>query len=368
MEKCRNHIVLTNRGKLLLLVLFGILIYSVFGSEAVANGALDLSLRSVKDSYVLKEPVKFTAVLTNVSNTEARIMEVGELTPNMEYMYFEIEYPSGRVDCRRFRFMEVEMIPNPEYTGEPLPPGQSVYIILYPNVSEVIRSSSVEQSGGQTFNEAGTYKVRLVYSIPKVWDNLSPNRVVVSNSIEINFREADQIESEILDACWVGGGGWFSVGEGCPGSFPEEYESNLRDVIERYPDHPMNDYTRLLLASALISFTLEAHAQRIAEGFEVLDELDRLVGKIDGDRDVSFRSTERAMLRGYGLCSLGKKEESMIAYRNALQKKPQLRTNSYFMWGFLECEYDTPEPVSKWWRNRRNGVPNPDRNIDLISD
>ena len=295
-------------------------------------------------------------------------MEVGELTTNMEFMYFEIEYPSGKVDHRRFRFMETTIIINPEYTGEPLLPGQSVYIMLYPNVSEVLSSSSAEHSEIQTFNEVGTCKVRLVYSVPKVYDKLSPNRLVASNQIEINFRKADRTESEILDACWLDGGGWFSIGEGCPGPFAKDSESALRSVIVRYSDHPMTDYARLLLASALISYTSNGHDRRIAEGLEVLDELDRLLGQADSGRSASFRATERAMIRGYGLCSLGEEEEAMIVYKNALQKMPQLRTNSHFMWGVLVCEYDHPESVAKWWMNRKKGVPNPDRNIDLISD
>ena len=140
------------------------------GSSGAQSG-LALDIRLTQDRHVVREPMKLAVTLSNQSDRTLPIFEVKELGNNMEHMYFIVRRPDGVTQCRSSQHTFATQIVGPEYAGEPLKPGDSVRIYLYP-VATAVTAQIPEGEWDRnvlTFPEPGVYALQLVYSVGRAY-------------------------------------------------------------------------------------------------------------------------------------------------------------------------------------------------------
>lgn len=322
-----------------------------FGTAPVSAGVdaarLELNLSFSKTTYLLKEPVKLTAVLKNVSDDPVRVVEVSQLTlTDTEFLYLEIETPRGVVERRQTHNRIDRSYPK----GEPLEPGDSITIILYPSLTVPIDRDATGYTG-LTFSQPGSYRVVLVYM---VGDNQGlrpePTGELRSNEVRLTIRAPDDVESEILDSLWQ----WChsSLWDGETGFSPCEDVDSLRSLIDAYPDHDLIPYLRYFYAMT----KMWTHKFGLSKA---VDELSRLM-----EQHPTFRPQETRLLSGVMYRRLKKQDEAFAVMSSLFAQYPNLRSSYPFMWRQLILQYDDTRAISIWQENRRRGVAEPD-NIDL---
>ncbi|UCF06126.1 MAG: tetratricopeptide repeat protein [bacterium] len=310
-----------------------------------AQGELSLQLESAGYDMAIREPLKFTVTLKNISEREVRVIEVGKLDMNMEFMHLEITTPDGETQLRKFTRFRMVSIVNPNYEGEPLSPGESIETFIYPNVTHHIVGTP---RGGVTFPAPGTYKVRLVYSIPEHYPRLwrGQNGELYSNSIELRLREPDEIEREIMDAYWAEGG--YAISKGDDNLGPEFDEYLLRAVMEKYPDHPFMKYIRFALAIELMD------KRDLDSVQEVSTLLEDMRYRYPGHRDIEVR---QHLATAYHLA--GETDEAVRLLDDLLEEYPLLESHYNFMVSKIFVETGSYDGVLAWREARKTGRTEP---------
>ena len=81
-------------------------------SDVFPADPIKVTLESVKNEYVIKEPVKFKVTLTNVSDVEQRIMPVDKhyLTLKRHMCIMNVTTPDGKKELRQIPYMEVNWL------------------------------------------------------------------------------------------------------------------------------------------------------------------------------------------------------------------------------------------------------------------
>lgn len=347
-------------GNLVRLILISFFLASgaTIGQSASAK-TLKLEIDFSQASYAIREPIRITARLTNVSRELQHIIEVGRLTTDMEFMYLRIVTPTGEPQYRAFRFTSSTEFFNPNYVGEPLKPGETIELFLYPNVSGFIlhpEQPEPPEPGGITFPVPGEYEVQLVYFVPAVLKKLhdETGTEIYSDPVTVSFRLADAIEREILDACWESGGGWISMGDNTLGGRANDVL--LKAEIDKYPDHAFTKY-------AMILFIRSKTTGPNPENEEALAMVDDLM-----KRYTDFRIEEVRQLKATNLRYLHRWEESLEVLEEAIEINPLLRTNYQFMWQKVTTQYGTHKAVRQWKANRLAGKANPDEGIVVTEE
>jgi hypothetical protein len=291
--------------------------------------------------------------IENAGGTTARVMEVRELGPNMEYTFLDIQTPDGTRELRTFQYINDIKLPNPKYLGEPLQPGEGVQFFIYPTESTPLRRdprNETDDYGPLTFPVAGTYHVRVAYRVPEVYKNLQPNGgEVFSEPVVLEFREPTAEESEILDAVWACAP-MLSSGE--DEALKCDAEPELRRVIALYPQNDLTRYARFYLARAIV---YQRPPRQRGEAIEILEDL--------RSNRSSFRAEEVRLLLGRIYGSDGETEKAKQVFNEALAMNPMLRTNFPFMERKLLTDYADSNPseaVRIWMQNRREGKPAPE--------
>jgi hypothetical protein len=327
---------------------------SLAGSIGHTQSGLDLKIHLTQDRYVVGEPMKLVATLTNPSNEVLPIIEVRALGTNMEYMYFVVTRPDGVIQKRTTKQADIDMFFDAsKYKGEPLKPGESVRVYLYPVASGVRYQSpdSDRDHNPMTFPTPGEYTLQLVYHVPKDFEQLvaATGEEVESNTLTVRIDAPTTDEAQILAACWARGKSAFVFGDNtCKGVFDPD---TLQAVIDRYPKHEMVRYAKFYLAQFLMSIDTCDYEGAI----EIFQNL--------GEEHPGFRAEERFLLMGRSLAYLGRKEQARAAFADAIRLDPLLVTDYTFMWGRW-TSLDTTAGVKalKQWRaNRWAGVDHPER-------
>lgn len=313
-----------------------------------------------KTQYVVGEPVRAEVLLKNDTSELVRIMEVSRLTPNMDFVHMEIRTPSGRVERRRSRSIEIDEVFFPGFVGEPLKPDEAVWMVYYPNESSLDSveqlTESADEEWWETFRVQGRYTVKFVYEIPDVFRNL-PVRNLESNPVTLEFRRPRESEAAILEAVNMHRD-WLRASEADPVEMSMETERALRRVIKRYPSHEMTKYAKLALANGLSN-------ERHEEALDILAELNA--------SDRSFRPIEVSLLVAINHRYSGKPERGAELLGNVISREPLVKSNDEFMWEYFVCRYPdakggSTSPVSQWRRNRLNGLDDPVAAIDEGSE
>ncbi|UCF05645.1 MAG: hypothetical protein JSV33_01000 [bacterium] len=303
-----------------------------------------LRLESIQDEYVIREPIKLIATFVNESKEEIRLAGSYYFDMNMKHMFFEVTNPGGETVHRRFQYYSTIGIINDEYRGEPLAPGESREMFLYPNATFVFNVDTSRMSGDceVTFSEPGEYRVRLVYVVPEVFHHLwKKEGGLYSDPLTIRFRHPTQEEREILDAYWYEGGFQITYGDNNPSC--NFNASELVRVIEKYPDNPMIRYANFGLALALLS---ENTNNSLLEAASVLDML-----RSDYP---GFRAEEVGQHLGTSFFRMNQKEKAIETFSDILRARPALKDHHLFMVNKIVAEYGK-DYVDVWMRNRVDG-------------
>jgi hypothetical protein len=308
-----------------------------------------LTLESDKDEYIAREPIKFIITMTNISDQTLRIPEVEYLGKNMEHMLYEITYHEDRM-LRIYQYMHNFIIPNPNYVGEALNPGDSIQIFLYPNFTRRYDSPVPGARNQITFKETGNYEVRVVYYVDPILEVLWKPRggKLYSNPLNLRIREPTREEREILDAIWSSGPDRSFVGPARGDDSPSFHdEPELRRVISKYPDHPMIKHAYLALAKSLSGRIHER--QKEEEAAKILEMM--------MDKYPEFRYEEVRLLLGYAYWRAGKQNEAVEVFNRTLDERPSLRDNYRFMRWKLRATYGPlfSEAFYEWKRSRKRG-------------
>lgn len=219
-----------------LLILLPLIQPSAIGNDIVLN------LRSHQDIYVLHEPLHFIGELRNDAEQLVMLNSMEGLSDeNMTYLFLEIITPSGEKQERRTCFSLRRSITNIEYKGEPLWPGETFGIDIFPNHTYSIREED-RMKGGWTFPVVGEYKVRLVYEVDDRMKHLwkPPGNRLYSNQMTIRIIEPTPAQEEILAAYWKDA---VSLGQAWDGKLMFGFDADeLNRVLQKYPTDPFIKY------------------------------------------------------------------------------------------------------------------------------
>ncbi len=194
----------------------------------LCGATLSMSVKFDKSEYIIREPLRARVTLRNVSGTTARIIEVKDLGPEMRYVRMEIERTDGMTTTRVACWSGENSIRNPHYLGEPLQPGESVAFNVYPVVSRLVDGD--DWCGEVTFCRPGTHRVRVVYEVPEYYAALRAkgNAYVASDFVDLTFRTADRLETEILDVLWGEPASWPYLADTVPLEHGEPHRFHRR--------------------------------------------------------------------------------------------------------------------------------------------
>ena len=253
-------------------------IVALMSATPVAWGQLSLTVIPEKTEYVVQEPVKLMLVFRNESAEYLRTFNEEYLGQQMEYTRYEFEYPDGHVETRHHEEVEIFSWVFPDkYLGQRLPPGDSIVAFTYPDITRDVDPSLPPGEGGYepAFGAPGVYGIRVVYEVEEgfvhLWKPVGGR--LVSNTVYLTFREPDREEREIIDALWAAGMGPFHGDTGqFSGSWPYD-EARLRDVIRRFPGHPLIVHARLALAKTLQWKPPDSRDADLKEARRILESL-----------------------------------------------------------------------------------------------
>jgi hypothetical protein len=320
---------------------------------------LDISISSPKTSYVVGEPVKFEIRITNNSDSVKRIVDIEFLGSNMEYMLFEITTPDNVREIRNTKKAIIHYMYNPNYSGEPLQPGEFVLTYLYPNSSRVINSEEIygeEHRSGRTFPRPGLYKIRAGYFVKEhqVVLKESVGGVLYSNALELEFRAPTAEEREILSAYW-GGANFMADGSEIDSGSQHDVQA-LRSVIAKYPDHPMTKYAYFGLLRTMSTIRLDGTIVNLEEATALSEVLRRDYPQ--------YRFVEVRKLTAGALRKAGRRSEALALYQEALSKEPGLIHYYGFMGALVYCDTGGSDGVREWENRRRRGLKEYELNLE----
>lgn len=331
------------KGFFCLLMSIGFIVLSMCGVNA--GDRFYLNLESVKGEYILREPVKFIVKFINESDRTIRIYRIDRFNENMEQMYLEVITPKGEIQLRKSTIALVNRISSVHYGGDPIEPGESIEVFLYPNETHFIQSP---RSWGFTFPEAGTYRLRVVYTVEEFRERLwkPENNKMYSNSIDITFREPTPEEKEILDAFWDGMSYLFVWDEMPMAGFNVD---RLKEVMAKYPNNHLMKYVYFAMGHELrcppIGPSDSYDIDKAIEYFEMLK---------DRHPDFRFEETRQYLARFY--MDAGRREEAIRLNNETLRERPNLKDHYRFMrQKILAEEQDNMKAVTKWIRKRSRG-------------
>jgi len=331
----------------IVIFLFVAVAMTLCSSEAFPADPIKVTLESVKDEYVIKEPVRFKVTLTNVSVFEQRIMPVDKwyMTLKRYMSTMNVTTPDGKKELRQIPYMEVNWLRGggvSHYKGEPLAPGESIVTYIYTSITilrgDVTREEILENKERRklTFHEPGVYKVSIVYKT-------SPLNVKIfckkgglhSNDIYIKFRKPTPVEEEILDSCRNNtqalNGYRFKVSR--VGRMPE--------LIEKYPDQPLIRYLEFLMGVAKYT------AHQYGEAAKYFNAFSRKYP------DFRFFETQVAIGRSY--LGMGEKEKAVALVDSTLTVDPSLKDVPDIMKIKAEALHGR-QGYHKWLRAREKGI------------
>jgi hypothetical protein len=285
-----------------------------------------LKLSVPQNDYVLGEPVKFGAELHNSTNDTFPIIPIDELSTDMKYTFFEVTYPDGHIEFRRFQELFIDQIIFPEYPGEPLLPGASVYLTFYPNVSRELHPEGDDPNRtlrvGRTFDSVGEYQFRVCYCVSDYFTVLwrPKDGTLFSNAVTLTFHKPDSVAAKIIEALWAKGGG-----ELCHEHVSDDDatldQAALEGVIAKFPEHPLTKYARYYLAKTCMSMlNPERDTQR---GVDILEELAR--------DHPTFRFHETHTSLAYGYMRLERKDDAMRVLDQLQRELPYLKDDCDFV-------------------------------------
>lgn len=311
---------------------------------------LRITLSTPQHDYVVREPIKFVVSMKNVGPETIRIVEVFYLKcdANMRHFFIEIETPWGKLERRNHLLVVPTEIINKQYNGEPLAPGDSIEVFLYPNFTVPVEPPGLLSARGEgrvTFPEAGTYRVRVAYFVPEYFVNLwrGENGIAYSNWVELRFRDPTPEEKEILDVIWESNPQELSSGDDT--LIPSFNELSLKRVIANYPDNPLIKYAYFNLARQIMSLVGGARNGEAVPIFEML---------IERYPDFRYEEVRQHLAKAYFYS--GQPERARELMRRTLRERPNLRHHDNFMMRKLSMEEPTGIATIKWRKLRRKGI------------
>jgi hypothetical protein len=223
-------------------LLFGFALCAL--QPCAAADSVSLTVESLQDVYVLREPVLLTGHLTNGSPQPIRIYGINTFgDQNMECLFLEIITPDGRKQERRSHFGFYILGKSDGYKGEPLNPGETFTFDVFPNILYSIYS--LKEDAGLGFPTPGEYKIKLVYEVEqfraKLWK--PPGNRLYSNQISIRVVAPTEAQREILGAYWSNVVTRWEGDEGMTGFDADR----LKDVLTKYPNDPFIKYVHYAL-------------------------------------------------------------------------------------------------------------------------
>ena len=309
------------------------------------SSAITVHLASDMSVYVTREPVKFSVTLTNESSSVQYFAGVDALDSNMDYFYYEIVNPQGTLEYRKFRHRSSNEAWNYGlFWGEPLNPGESVLFFSYPNFTYCLNPHAEKYSRGNctkiTFSVSGTYKVRLIYSVPSKFVNLwrGANGEAISNQIELSFRPEGAQEKEILDALWSAGGDLSTGDDGLLISF-DKYK--LSKALKDCPDNPLIKHVYFDLARQILCDGPRSDAPRAR---------DLLLHCRKACPD--YRTEEISTHLAYAYYNMNQTDAARTEMISAMRRNHLLKTNYPFMWLKIIIDYGNVEAVGRWREKR----------------
>ena len=322
----------------------------VIWSAASEAQTLSIRVESPQEEYVVGELLKCFVALTNTSPDTIHVVNIQDLDMNMSFMFIEISLPTGATEIRKTQYSLDHVVWWPKgYVGEPLAPGDSVQIFLYPNWSRRLRSDKEGprwERGSRTFQTAGTYVVRFCYEVPleceRIWKG--PGGRLYSKPITLKFRQPTPEESEILQPLWASGSLALSIGDGEDWSGFDEMA--LDQVITKKPTHPLAKYAYFSLARSLMtpSSRVGIDATRLRRGVDLCTILIRSYPE--------FRYEETRQHMANGLYRLGRQEEAARLLNRTLIEQPALKDNVGFMRDKIFFETGSLDEVGEWEMRR----------------
>jgi hypothetical protein len=320
-----------------------------FACTSASAASLSIKLDSPQYVYVLGEPVKLRVTLQNDSTETIRIVHLAKLGQHMEFMHYELVEPSGSEYLCWSQLGHVHRALDPLMSGEPLRPGEAVVAFLYPR--KVFKATSPTGAGRRgsvdLFAEPGTYRLRIVYGVSKVYERLwyAGQNGRESNELILTFRPPDSKEREILDARAAGWNMGAAAGElDDHAAFDEDA---LRRVIRKYPDHPLAKYARFALARSLTRIDRDGIASTGSEGVAIFESL--------RERVPDFRGEEISKQLGTAYYHLGDRNKAVHVFEDALVRYPHMRLTYAFMASYIRVLTNDPGAVQRWSEGRSEG-------------
>jgi hypothetical protein len=288
---------------------------------------------------VVGELLKFYVILANSSSDTIRVVDIYDRDMDMKFMRMEIVTPEGKTEYRKTRYAYIFSAVNPRsYRGEPVAPGDSVQVLLYPNWSyELLNQEGRPGQSRRTFPTGGAYTVRICYGVPANFARLWSGDLW-SNAIELRFREPSAEEKEILGPLWTAGSYALCRGDNVLG--PPYNEAGLELVIAQYDGHPLSKYAYFALAKSLVTLQRTPDPTRYERGVALFRTL------MESYPD--FRYEEVRNLLAFGLDRLGRRNEAVRLMNATLRDRPGLDDNLVFMSGKIFLETQSHEDMHNW--------------------
>ncbi len=294
------------RTLILVLVILSVPIASTCLSQTPSpqnsSPGLILSISTPKLTYVIGEPIRIDAVLTNESMRTIWICDIGCEIP----FDFEVRCPNGGLER-----VAVCGIVSSNCGTVPLPPGSGTYQAVHPTTA----SKETFGAGSCAFAVRGEHRVRLVYRSMPDDNKYVGDLEVTSNELVLRFAQPDSAEREILGAL-----SHSAKARGETKWCLEYYQRADLDLLHRvvalYPEHPTANYARIQLVRYL-----------------ALDEADvalRLLLDIV-DRDPEFWFEEVRIMIARQTRYVHRASDAVPYLMEALRRRPLIITNP--AWG-----------------------------------
>ncbi len=295
-------------------------------------GGLVLSISTPKLRYVIGEPIKIDAVLTNESSRTIWIRDIGCTVP----FDLDVVCPGGlrhKVYACGVEISNCETVP--------LPPRQATYERVHP------MTASAELSGAGTCALAipGEHRVRLVYRTEHYWNRDVGRPVVFSNELALRFDLPSPVECEILGAMAFadktrGETMW------CMDWYQHSGEDTLQSVIALHSEHPATNYVRFQLADML----------KLETGREE-EALTLLLDLVNRDPSFWFEEVRLGIARQFRY--VHRAPEGRPYLFEVFRRRPLLITNPDFAWEYLvnigDQSPNWKDPIRTYRERREHG-------------
>lgn len=295
-------------------------------------GGLVLDISTPKLTYLIGEPIKIDAVLTNESSRTIWIRDIGCSIP----FDFQVTCPTGVTESADACGVVIS------HCGTvPLPPGSGTYETVFPTTA----SGTIRGTGPCPFAIPGEHRVRLFYRSQPDWNRYVGDAEVVSNELILRFVGPDSVEGEILGALSHTEKLRLLTTWWCLEFYQNEDEVHLRSVIALYPEHPATNYARLQLVKYIGLERAPEEALRI-----LLDLM---------NRDPEFWFEEVRIMIAKQMRYVGREADGRPYLLEAFHRRPLLITNPAFAWEYLVSlgghDPDWKVPIKTYRERRERG-------------